>query len=69
MRFPSNIDSFTIESCAREARLGLVSSSAYYVTEAPSNEYLLPFVLWESKEMALKIENFARHLADYTGCR
>jgi DNA-binding transcriptional MocR family regulator len=45
VRFPSYIDSFTVEACAREARLDLVSSSAYYVSEALANEYLLPFVL------------------------
>lgn len=62
VRFSLGIDDHTILKCAREAGLPLVSTSAYYLDEPVSGEFLIPFAIIPEEGSAELVGRFAQLL-------
>ena len=64
VRFPADLELETVMESASDAEVALVSTAAYYVEDAPPNEYLLSFGGSEEDKIRAGIERFAQLLAE-----
>lgn len=64
VRFPADLELETVMESASDAEVALVSTAAYYLQDAPQNEYLLSFGGSEEDKIRAGIERFAQLLAE-----
>lgn len=60
--FAASIARELILSCARDSGLAITGTQAYYLSDAPTNEFLIQFAHVDENELKRQIELFAREL-------